>query len=189
MIRRGTILPPCCILEPETTTSMATYIFIPDAGRQLPEIKQKGAHTASKSRSEEEELEDEVPNFSATQRLEQLARELGFHTEGVHFHIEDETVHLKGKVKNQELKEKLVLLSGNLQGISEVVEELTPQDTAEAAHFHTVTREDNLKIISQKYFEDANRYMEIIEANAPFIKKEGDIYPGMVIRIPSLNQK
>lgn len=167
---------------------MATYKFIPDAGRQLPEIRQKGAHTASKSRSEEEELEDEVPNFSAAQRLEQLASELGLPTEGIHIQIEDETVLLKGMVNSQETKEKLILLSGNLQGISEVVEELTTENAEEESHFHTVTREDNLKLIAEKYFEDSNRFEEIMQANSPFIEKEGDIYPGMVIRIPSLNR-
>lgn len=180
--------PPCCILG-QKYNSMATFNFIPDAGRQLPEIKQKGAHTASKSRSEEEEIEEQTPNYSASERLQQLAAELGFSTERVQFQIEDETVHLRGKVKNQEIKEKLILLSGNLQGISEVVEDLTAEKTGEESHFHTVTREDNLKIISQKYFEDPERYPEIMEANNPFIEKEGDLYPGMVLRIPPLHRK
>jgi len=168
---------------------MATYKFIPDAGRQLPEIKQKGAHTASKSRTEEEEREEETPNFSASERLQRLAIELGFTPESVQIQIEDETVHLKGEVKTQEEKEKLILLSGNLQGISEVVEDLTAIEAGEESHFHTVTREDNLKIIAQKYFENPDRYHEIMQANSPFIEKEGDLYPGMVLRIPSLNQK
>lgn len=167
---------------------MAQFKFISDAGIQLAEIKQKGAHTASKSRKVEDK-EDDYLNHAASERLEQQVHELGLSVKSLNIQVEDATVHLSAVVANQELKEKLILLVGNVQGISEVQEQVQVDQKGEEAHFHTVTIEDSLKLIAQKYLENQERFSEIIEANKPFISDENDLYPGMVIRIPSLEKE
>lgn len=161
---------------------MAQFKFILEAGVQIPEIKQKGSHTASKSRKVED-LEDNHLNHAASERLEQQVHKLGLSVRSLNIQVEGQTVHLSATVTNQELKEKLILLVGNVQGISEVEEQVRVDHKGDEAHFHTVTVEDNLKLIAQKYLANKDRFPEIIEANKPFISDENDLYPGMVIRI------
>lgn len=164
---------------------MARFKFISDAGIQLPEIRQKGAHTANKTRKEEDENDTNV-NTSAADRLAQQAYEIGLEVTDLRIQVEGEIVYLSGSVEDQERREKLILLVGNVQGISEVNEKVILEKEGEEAHFHTVTIEDNLKIIAEKYLESGNRAADIIKANSPFLKQEADVYPGMVIRIPQI---
>ena len=164
---------------------MARFKFISDAGIQLPEIKQKGAHTANKSRKEEDENDTSI-NTAAADRLAQQVFECEIPVSDLRIQVEDETVYLSGTVGDQESREKLILLVGNVQGISEVNEEVVVEKEGEEAHFHTVTNEDNLEIIAEKYLDSGNRVEEIINANSPFLNQEADVYPGMVIRIPHI---
>ena len=62
-----------------------------------------------------------------------------------------------------------------------IVEDDTP---GEAPVIHVVEKGDTLSAIAKKTLGDANRYMEIFEANKPMLKDPNKIYPGQSLRIP-----
>ena len=49
---------------------------------------------------------------------------------------------------------------------------------------HTVVKGDTLSAIAKKTLGNANRYMEIFEANKPMLVHPDKIYPGQTLRIP-----
>ena len=55
---------------------------------------------------------------------------------------------------------------------------------ADETRFHRVQTGDTLSKISQQYYGEANKYMQIFEANKPLIKDPDDIYPGQMLRVP-----
>ena len=80
------------------------------------------------------------------------------------------------------MKEKVILAVGNVEGVAEV--ETSHDDDTKGAIFHTVVRGDTLSAIAKKALGNANRYMEIFEANKPMLAHPDKIYPGQVLRIP-----
>ena len=48
----------------------------------------------------------------------------------------------------------------------------------------TVQHGDTLSAIAKKTLGNANRYMEIFEANKPMLSDPDKIYPGQSLRIP-----
>ena len=57
---------------------------------------------------------------------------------------------------------------------------------APAAVMYTVVRGDTLSAIGKAHYGDAMRYPMIFEANRPMLKDPDKIYPGQMLRIPSL---
>lgn len=162
---------------------MADFSFLPDAGRKIKEIEPSGTHTAAQS-MEKGETDAPVQNPAAAARLEELLQEYGFAVSGLELEVEKDSVRISGKVKDQETKEMVILAVGNIQGIAKVKEELSASTQAPESRFHTVERADSLVTIAEKVFGDSQRKAAILTANAPFLEKESEIYPGMVLRIP-----
>lgn len=99
--------------------------------------------------------------------------------------VEGETVKLEGKVPDQETLEKIVLTSGNVEGVAEVdVSGVEVEKAGEASVFHTVQKGDTLSAIARTYLGNAMKYPDIFEANKPMLKDPDLIYPGQVLRIP-----
>lgn len=163
---------------------MSLFSFIKDAGIKIKELPETGAHAAAQSK-EKGETDTPKPNPAAAERLKQLLKEYQLEVKGLSLHVDDESISVSGQVKTQELKEKVILALGNVQGIAEVKEELTSGTKAEESFFHTVQPADTLKSISEKAFGDLGKEQLIIDANDPFLKSAKDIFPGMVLRIPS----
>ena len=98
----------------------------------------------------------------------------------------------KGIVENQIIKEKTGLVLGNTSGIAEVDNQIeikkteVGSETKEAQHY-TVVSGDTLGKIAKEYYGDPMKYPEIVEANQPMLKDANSIFPGQVLRIPSLN--
>ncbi len=114
---------------------------------------------------------------------EELAAEvekLGLDATGLDISVEGDTVKVSGKAVSQEIKEKIMLAVGNIEGVAAV------DDAAEGGDpvFHTVEKGDTLWAISKKALGDGNRYNEIFEANKPMLSHPDKIYPGQVLRIP-----
>lgn len=78
------------------------------------------------------------------------------------------------------MKEKIILAIGNVAGVAQVEAE---SDGAEP-RFHTVKKGENLSVIAKATLGNANRSMEIFEANKPMMKHPDKIYPGQMLRIP-----
>ncbi len=94
-------------------------------------------------------------------------------------------VKIHGEVPTQEIKEKVIVAAGNVEGVSKVDEDLTTSEKAETV-FHTVVKGDTLWAIAEKNYHDGTKYKLIFEANRPMLAHPDEIYPGQVLRIPSL---
>ena len=139
---------------------MGLFSFLKGAGKKLT-----GAAHA-----------DEAPDEAA---LKKELVDLGLH-EGVEVKVEGDKVKITGTPKDQAAKEKAIIAIGNVEGVA-TVEDDTP---GEAPVIHVVEKGDTLSAIAKKTLGDANRYMEIFEANKPMLKDPNKIYPGQSLRIP-----
>ena len=163
---------------------MAEFIFIPDAGTKIKELEPSGSHTAAQSK-EKGETDVPVNNPAAAARLEEILRDFGLGVSELDLEVEKECVRISGKVKDQETREKVILAVGNIQGISKVDEQLSVGDSAAESLFHTVEKADSLESVAEKVLKDSGKSKDILKANAPMLKSGKEIYPGMVLRIPS----
>ncbi len=117
--------------------------------------------------------------------LEDYVRTLGFQADGLKIKVADDVAYVKGKVATQEVREKIVLAVGNVEGIARVDDSLEVTSPPEPeARYYTVVKGDTLSKIAKQHYDDANRYPQIFEANKPMLKHPDKIYPGQVLRIP-----
>jgi len=118
--------------------------------------------------------------------LEKEVADHGLDSDGVDIHVDDEgKVKVSGKAVSQEMKEKIILAVGNVDGVGEVEDEIEEEDGWAASQFHTVVKGDTLWAISKKYYGNGSRYPEIFEANKPMLKHPDKIYVGQVLRVPA----
>ncbi len=154
--------------------------FIKNIGKKLA-----GVETETKELSPAEILQK---NASATLALKSLLAKMALPIENLNVIYDQGKVTLFGKTESQETSEKAELIVGNTQGVSEVdnnIEVVVPQPEAV---FHTVVKGEYLSKIAKQYYGNANRYMEIFEANKPMLKDPDEIYPGQVLRIPNVTK-
>ncbi len=117
-------------------------------------------------------------------KLEKEVKDLGLNNEGLDIEIgENGKIRLKGKAVSQEMKEKILVAIGNVDGVSEIDDEAEAE--GEASQFHQVVKGDTLWAISKKYYGKGSRYPEIFEANRPMLSHPDKIYVGQVLRIPA----
>ena len=113
--------------------------------------------------------------------LQDEIKELGLDASGMEITVEGDTVKVSGEAVSQEMKEKVILAVGNVEGVA-AVEDSVP--SAGDPVFHTVEKGDTLWAISTKTLGNGARYEEIFEANKPMLSHPDKIYPGQVLRIP-----
>ena len=94
------------------------------------------------------------------------------------------TVSVFGVAPDQATREKIVLCCGNVAGVVAVKDMMSVDQSAPEAKFYTVVSGDTLSKISKQFYGDANKYMQIFEANKPMLKSPDKIYPGQNLRIP-----
>ncbi|WP_298147345.1 peptidoglycan-binding protein LysM [uncultured Acinetobacter sp.] len=116
-----------------------------------------------------------------------LVKSLGLGVEGlsITYNGASDLATIKGQVKSQADKEKIVLAVGNVDHVAQVDDQMTVAEPAPESQFYTVQSGDNLSKIAKQYYGDANQYNKIFEANRPLLKDADDIYPGQVLRIPA----
>ncbi|MGI8560406.1 MAG: peptidoglycan-binding protein LysM [Luteimonas sp.] len=141
-----------------------------------------------------------------TKPLSAHLRENGIDPSGISFKFEgDGTVVMSGTVKDQESREKAVLVVGNVEGVARVDDQLrvgapgssppgagttvahgSPgSDTGWSSRTYTVKSGDTLSKIAKEMYGDASQYPKIFEANKPMLDDPDKIYPGQVLRIPN----
>jgi nucleoid-associated protein YgaU len=113
--------------------------------------------------------------------LQDEIKDLGLYASGMEITVEGDTVKVSGEAVSQEMKEKVILAVGNVDGVA-AVEDSVP--SAGEPVFHTVEKGDTLWAISSKTLGSGARYEEIFEANKPMLSHPDKIYPGQVLRIP-----
>lgn len=112
--------------------------------------------------------------------LQKEVADLGLDATGLDISVVDGKVKVTGDAVSQEMKEKVILAVGNVEGVAEVEDEVAGDDPV----FHTVKKGDTLWAISAKALGNGARYQEIFEANKPMLTHPDKIYPGQVLRIP-----
>lgn len=112
--------------------------------------------------------------------LAKEVEDLGLDATGLDISVVDGKVKVSGDAVSQEMKEKVILAVGNVEGVAEVEDEVGGDDPV----FHTVKKGDTLWAISAKALGNGARYQEIFEANKPMLTHPDKIYPGQVLRIP-----
>ena len=112
--------------------------------------------------------------------LKQEVEELGLDTEGLDISVDGDTVKVSGTAASQEVKEKVLLAVGNVEGVAAVDDAVA----GDSGVYHTVEKGDSLWKIAEKTMGSGARYVEIFEANKPMLRDPDKIYPGQVLRIP-----
>ena len=110
----------------------------------------------------------------------------GLDVSNVDVAVEGDKVTVSGPAASQEAKEKLILALGNVAGVAKVDDKLESSDPAPAAKYYTVKKGDTLSAIAKAQYGDANKYPMVFEANKPMLKDPDKIYPGQVLRIPTM---
>ena len=153
---------------------MGLFSFIKDAGEKLFGIKTAAAaHAAEDAGAQAGKA---IEAYIAQQNL-------GLNNLGVAF--ADGRVTLTGNAPSQEAAEKAVLAAGNVEGVTEVDNQIQfPAGTE--TRYHDVVKGDTLSAIAKQYYGDANKYPAIFEANKPMLSHPDKIYPGQKLRIPAL---
>ncbi|MCT4664506.1 MAG: peptidoglycan-binding protein LysM [Flavobacteriales bacterium] len=151
-------------------------------------IKEAGAKLFGSNKKEEKAVEVvDTCNEDAANKLKETVVALGLEVEAFDACIDGDVVTLTGMAKNQETKEKVILVAGNNEGIATVDDQMEVEIQEPEAQFHTVERGDTLSKIAKTYYGNAMKYPAIFEANKPMLKSPDLIYPGQVLRIPELS--
>jgi len=127
---------------------------------------------------------------SEADAAEAIAKEVGDPDlkDKLHVEVVGDRVKIRGEVPSQEIKEKVILAAGNVEGVSKVEEDLTTTEKKPEAAFHTVVKGDTLWAVAKKSYGDGSKYKLIFEANRPMLADPDEIYPGQVLRIPPLEK-
>lgn len=100
---------------------------------------------------------------------------------------EGDRIVLKGKARNRAEAEKIIVATGNHEGVAEVDSHLEIEDTsAPESKFYEVKSGDTLSKIAKEQYGDAMKYPIIFDANRPMLKDPDEIFPGQVLRIPDI---
>ena len=154
---------------------MGLFSFVKNADAKLKET----ADTKAAAETKKKDIKSTM--------MEGLLNSMDFGVEGLDIQVDGERVTVNGTVPSQEVREKIIVTLGNVEGIGEVEDnmELEGGDIAEP-QFYTVERGDSLSKIAKQVYGDAMKYPVIFEANKPMLKDVNLIYPGQVLRIPPL---
>jgi len=144
-------------------------------------IKNAGAKVFGIGKTTAEEAIDKANSLS------NAVEKLGFEVRDLNIEVAEDTATVWGEADSQETREKVVLVLGNTEGIASVDDRMSVAIEAPQAQFHTVVSGDSLSKIAKEVYGDAMKYPIIFEANKPMLKSPDLIYPGQVLRIPTLD--
>lgn len=123
----------------------------------------------------------------AEDTLKKEVDDLGLDSSGIDIKVdEDGNVNVTGEAVSQEMKEKIILAVGNVEGVGGVKDEAAAKVEGRPSRFHTVESGDTLSKIAKEYYGVWQLYPEIFEANKPMLSDPNKIYPGQVLRIPDI---
>jgi nucleoid-associated protein YgaU len=104
-------------------------------------------------------------------------------------------VTLAGIAQDYPVREKAILIAGNVEGIGQVdaeqlvtLEQISEENIREIPEeiFYSIVKGDTLWEIATKFYDDGAKYTHIVDANLEVIKNADLIYPGQAIRIPEV---
>lgn len=170
---------------------MGFFDFVKEAGQKLFRSKDAAAAQTAVEKAPEDAAATakvEELNRAAGDAIEAYVKEQGLNVTGltVTFDAATGTATAFGVAADQATKEKALLCCGNVEGVGQVEDKMSVDQSAPEAQFYTVVSGDNLSKISKHFYENPNKYMVIFEANKPMLSHPDKIYPGQVLRIPPL---
>jgi nucleoid-associated protein YgaU len=161
---------------------MGLFSFIKNAGAKVFGIGKTDAEEAKEAADAELKIE-----AAAARKLEETIRDLDLKVEGLSVQIDGDSATISGLAYDQATREKAILVVGNSNGIATVDDRMTVEHIEPEAQFHTVVSGDTLGKIAKKFYGNAMKYPVIFEANKPMLEHPDKIYPGQVLRIPTLD--
>lgn len=125
-----------------------------------------------------------------------LTEKLGGKLSNLNVTVDGGTVTLNGEADSEEVREKAVLLAGNIKGVETVNddglkvrvpagEDVPPPKTST---FYTIEKGDTLSKIAKREYGSADKWDVLFNANQEVIGHPDRIYPGQTIRIPDLSK-
>jgi LysM repeat protein len=135
---------------------------------------------------------------SKSKKLTEEIKNSGLDVENLNVVIKDDKASVYGVAAKKSIREKILLLVGNRDGIESVEDHMSVKEAPVVAtniqsepkepeaQFYTVVKGDTLGAIAKKFYGNAAKYPEIFEANKPMLKNPDLIYPGQCLRIPKL---
>jgi nucleoid-associated protein YgaU len=169
---------------------MGLFDFVKDAGASLFGGGSKEPAVARR------DLDDVLADKQKAQALTEMVGKMGLGVDDLGIKFRDGLATVTGRAPSQDDREKVVLLIGNTQGVAQVDDRLViaaaaapeaePQETRPQVTLYTVQGGDTLSGIAKRHYGNASKYMVIFEANKPMLEDPNKIYPGQVLRIPSI---
>ncbi len=153
---------------------MGLFTFIGDAGAKL-----FGGKTSAEKAAESE--------AEKASKIAELVHGLDLGVKDFTVSVDGDKATISGEAPNQEVREKVILATGNVAGIAKVEDNITLEGDGSAddeADFYTVKSGDSLSKISKEFYGDPMKYNQIFEANKPMLSDPDKIYPGQTLRIP-----
>jgi len=171
---------------------MGLFDFVKDAGEKLFGGGESETARMAAAEVAEQKQEKAITDFVVSLRLD---------VDDFRVQMQGDVAVIGGTVASQELREKVILAVGNIDGIARVDDRLkvaapaAAEPAAEAAPaaeheatFYTVQPGDTLSGIAKTHYGKASKYMVIFAANQPGLVDPDKIYPGQVLRIPPLEE-
>jgi nucleoid-associated protein YgaU len=170
---------------------MGFFDFVKEAGQKLFHAKDAEVAQATLEKAPDDAaVTAKVAelNRAAGDAIETYVKEQGLNVTGltVTFDASTGVASAFGVAADQATKEKALLCCGNVEGVAQVKDMMSVDQSAPEAQFYTVVKGDNLSKISKQFYDNPNKYMVIFEANKPMLGHPDKIYPGQVLRIPPL---
>lgn len=167
---------------------MGLFSFVKNAGAKLFGKKKKAA-----PKVEEKIDNDKSADNAMETALEAVVKSLGLEVEGLNIRVDGDAVTISGIAASDEVREKVILAVGNVEGIASVDDQMevmqsdegTPRGLDETT-FYTVEKGDTLWKIADAHYGNGAKYNAIFEANKPMLESADKIYPGQLLRIPPL---
>ena len=169
---------------------MGLIDFVKNVGRKLDLNKdahntQQGAQAKPAAQAAGQQQVAQAAERNREAALVNVINQMGFKVRDLAVDIEGDKALVRGAVDTQEEREKVILLTGNTEGIAKVDDRLQVARPEAEAQYYDVKPGDSLSKIAKQFYGDANKYNLIFEANRPLIKDADDIYPGQKLRIPA----
>lgn len=163
---------------------MALISFQKNAGEKLFQGAEAQPESAGESPSTEQRQQQERDSEQAI--LSYISsQDLAAEGLAVKFDSASATVTVTGKSPDQQTREKIILCSGNVEGVGRVDDQLEIAQWGDSdSDWYTVKQGDTLSGIAQHFFSNAQKYWDIFEANQPMMAHPDKIYPGQMMRIP-----
>ncbi|MFP3889970.1 peptidoglycan-binding protein LysM [uncultured Ralstonia sp.] len=162
---------------------MGFFDFIKEAGEKL--FHGSAAAAPADTSADAGAADAEAANQAKGQAIEQYIAQQGLSATALSVQVDGDAAKVFGVAPDQPTREKIILCCGNVEGIQSVDDQMSVNTESEESQWHTVERGDTLSAIAKKFYDDANKYPVIFEANKPMLSDPNKIYPGQKLRIPA----